>query len=277
MKKYFVRIRTKNKSANPLRKSMRMPFRSVVRLGSTTPNEIIFKPGQRFKEINSAESIQNSRSKLRMKKCFADAEVPQAEWYKYIFANNEHRFQDQLNEEEHIYYTDNLPYPILAKRVYGFKGRGMSLINNQEELESWLENHPNINGWYFEEFKNYSREYRLHCTQDECFMAWRKLRRNDSSIRWYFNSDNCNWVGEAHELFDRPSNWDNIIENCKKALKAIKLDIGSFDVRIQSSNKEIPEYILVEVNSAPSLGEQGVEIYKNIIPKILNNKNLIGL
>lgn len=123
--------------------------------------------------------------------------------------------------------------------------------------------------WYGESMKMYAREYRLHCTQTECFMSWRKLRRSDAEERWFFNSANCNWVGEDHELFDRPSNWDLIVEDCKKAMVATGLDIGSFDVRIQSSSKSTPEYIIVEVNSAPALGEQGVQIYKTKIQELI--------
>lgn len=275
----FVKIRTKNKSSNPLRKTIEVPFRAVCRLGSTTPNEIIFKSSQRFLECNTVESIQNSRSKLRMKECFAKAEVPQTIYFDTYIGTDVFKgirlFQEPGCEPMRIY---SLPYPILVKRVYGFKGRGMAKINNQQELESWLESHPNTEGWYFEEFKNYQREYRLHCTQDECFMVWRKLRRRDEKVRWYFNSDNCNWVGEDHELFDKPVNWDKIVEDCCKAVKAVGLDIGSCDLRIQSSKdksgniRENPEYIVVEVNSAPALAEQGIEAYKKIIKKVLIEK-----
>jgi D-alanine-D-alanine ligase-like ATP-grasp enzyme len=105
-------------------------------------------------------------------------------------------------------------------------------------------------------------------------MAWRKLRKEDTAEdkRWFFNSENCNWVGNDHELFDEPTNMVEIIEDCKKAMVATGLDIGCFDVRVQTSKKKIPEYILVEVNSAPALMEKGIAAYMAQLVKVFNYK-----
>ena len=126
--------------------------------------------------------------------------------------------------------------------------------------------------WYAEAMKPFAREYRLHCTQNECFMTWRKLRRLDTENRWFFNSSNCNWVGEDHPLFDRPSNWDTIVEACINATKAVGLDITAIDVRVQSNSKTNPEFIILECNSAPALGDQGVIIYKQKLQELINEK-----
>lgn len=100
-------------------------------------------------------------------------------------------------------------------------------------------------------------------------MSWRKLRKSDAKERWFFNSSNCNWISPEHELFNRPNNWANIERDCIQAMIAVGLDIGAVDVRVQS--KDNPEYIILEVNSAPALGEQGIEIYKNEIIKLIEN------
>jgi len=58
-----------------------------------------------------------------MKKCFEDNGVKQADWVT-------------IGELE----ANNVPeYPILAKRVFGFKGKGMVKIDNQEQLEAFIE------------------------------------------------------------------------------------------------------------------------------------------
>jgi glutathione synthase/RimK-type ligase-like ATP-grasp enzyme len=273
MKLFGTKVRTKNFSSDPLRgKIGQFPVRSVVRLGSRTPTSEIFTKaprGVRVIEINTVQSIENSRSKLLMKACFAQAEVPQSRWFTY---NTQTRiFHESGITEGHVGCTlDVLPYPMLAKRICGFKGHGMVKIDNVEGMNEWLGNNS-IDGYYFEQFMNYAREYRLHCTKNECFMAWRKLRKADSEVRWFFNSSNCNWVGEDHELFDRPKNWDAVVEDCLKAIKEVGLEIGSFDVRIQSNDKANPQYILVEVNSAPSLGDQGVDIYRGVISDLIKS------
>ncbi len=264
VKLYRPKLRSKNTSCESLRPRNRglgvFPVRSIVRLGSQTLTEKVF-PNFYGKtpivEINTVDSIQNSRSKLLMKACFANADVKQANWWDSdkALANDEKSIQ----------------FPILAKRVFGFKGHGMVKLDNKEQLEEWLSKNS-TSGYYFEEFKNYAREYRLHVTKDGCFMAWRKLRKSDSEERWFFNSSNCNWVGENHELFDKPTNWNVIEQHCVNALNAVGLDIGSCDLRIQSAKKENPDFIVVEINSAPSLGENGVKIYGDVIKSLINDK-----
>ena len=68
-----TQIRTKNPSGFPLRGKIFVPGRSIVRLGSQTPTQQAFpKSYGRYPiaELNTVESILNSRDKLRMKNCF---------------------------------------------------------------------------------------------------------------------------------------------------------------------------------------------------------------
>lgn len=259
-------VRTKNHSSSGLRAKNGgigdFSVRSIVRLGSRTSTQEAFPKSYNRRpivEINTVESIENSRDKLRMKACFDRAGVPHAPW----FTVDVMRAKVRDNELADL-------FPVLAKRITGFKGHGMRKLDNQAQLEEFLRG--NTNGYYFEQFKNFAREYRIHCTRNGSFMTWRKLRRADAEQRWFFNSANCNWVGENHELFNRPTNFEAIERHCVQALEATGLDIGSFDVRIQSAQQRNPQYILVEVNSAPSLGEQGIEIYKEVLADLINNK-----
>jgi len=133
-------------------------------------------------------------------------------------------------------------------------------------------------GYYFEEYFNGAREYRLHVTEDGCFLAWRKLRKDDAKERWYFNSDNCIWAGESNDSFDKPVNWNEITEHCVNALKAVGLNIGAIDVRVESSSdsngkkRKTCKFIVLETNSAPALGEVGSEAYFKEIKRLINKK-----
>lgn len=260
---YNVLIRTKNWSAKDLRGNIELPFRSIVRLGSLTPTQEIlpksYKLGKQIIECNTVDAIENSRDKLLMKSCFALNNIPQTKWYE---------LEDIINSN-----LDILNYPIIAKKICGFKGHGMMKLDTKEELSNFL-NTTNTNGYYFEEYFNGSAEYRLHVSNGGCFMAWRKLRKNDTpdDKRWYFNSDHCNWVNENHELFNKPSNWNEMINQSVNALNAVGLDIGSVDLRCQSPKKDNPIFKIIEINSAPSLGEQGIEAYKIEITSILYKK-----
>jgi len=258
MKLRTVRIRTKNPSAIPLRGQILVPFLSVARLGSLTPLKSVFpnRDLSRIVECNTTDAIENSRNKLRMKKCFTDYDIPQAiHWDSHL------RFPTDTRE---------LPYPIVAKKIYGFKAKGMKLLNSKEELDSFISK-TNLEGYFFEKFYNFGKEYRIHATPEKAFLSWRKLRREDADQKWYFNSSNCNWVSEEHELFQKPSNWKELEQIASLAIQSTGLDIGAVDIRIQSSSSN-PKYIVCEVNSAPQLGEVGVVHYIREIKNLLVTK-----
>jgi len=252
----FARIRTKNPSASSLRKSIPTKKKTIIRLGSLTPTAKVFPTDKDIIEINTPEAIENSRSKLKMKDCFAELQIPQSSWSTF----------DTIE-------SNTLEFPIVIKRVYGFKGIGMQLIQDLDSFNKWSRSHPNKSGWYIEKFYNYAREYRLHVAKDVgVFMSWRKLRKSEATERWFFNSSNCNWINPDHELFDTPRCWEEMCEQAENALKATGLDIGAVDIRVQSNEYKNPKFIVCEINSAPALGIVGVEKYKETLTKLINNK-----
>lgn len=274
--KFYPRVRSKNHSVGGLRRSSKglpaLPIKSIIRFGSTTPTEQIFrKNSTNVVEINTVDAILNSRSKLNMKQCFYEAGVPQSRWWT-IESKTEGKFIDIKNKETSI---NNLPYPILVKRVYGFKGHGMLKFDTQESFAEWLKTAQNEYPWYIEQYHSYVREYRLHCTANECFYACRKMLRENAEQRWFRNDSNCVWILEENPLFDKPTNWNLIVESCKKALVATKLDIGAFDVRVQSSEQDDPAYIIIEVNSAPAFGAITEQKYKEILPELITQKSKV--
>jgi glutathione synthase/RimK-type ligase-like ATP-grasp enzyme len=260
-KQRTVRIRTKNPSANPLRKAILVPFKAVCRLGSRTPTRDIFPVSERIVECNSVESIENSRNKLRMKRCFSTVPIPQAVWYH-------DRFEPQRILDHFRITSDD--FQLVGKQICGFQGHGMVLINNRIELEQFCRTHTPQN-YFIELFYNYGREYRLHATRDEVFLSWRKLRSHDAAERWFFNSHNCNWVGEGNQLFNKPSNWEQLCNTARAAISSTSLDIGAVDIRV--SSQDTTQFIVCEVNSAPALGEVGIEAYQEQIKSVLIKKH----
>lgn len=243
-----------------------LPFKSVVRFGSTTEiddNRI---------ELNSVESIKNSASKLRMKTCFAKNSVITANWW--LLANN--KFINGIDDS--IIELNEIPLPIVAKKYFGSRGLGNTILKTNEEVSEYIQNNP-INVLY-EQYYNYSREYRLHVNSEGCFYTCRKMLKSDApeDARWFRNDSNCIWALESNPNFDKPVNWDNVVNECVKALKAVDLDFGAIDLRIQSATdsdgntRENPEFIIVEINSAPSMGEVTLQKYMEEIPAMLKRK-----
>jgi len=263
---YFPRVRSKNHSLDSLRRSHRglpaLPVRSIVRFGSTTPTESIFFNKGKVVEINTVEAVKTSSSKLRMKAAFDRAGVHHPEWFTLSTRGVEDSKGNLVPEED-------LPYPIVLKRIFGSRGVGMELLTSVEDLHKHI---VDKKYYYLEKYYSYVREYRLHCTVSGCFYACRKMLKEGAENRWYRNDSNCVWYLDTNETFDRPSNWDSIVEDCVKALKGVGLDFGAFDVRVQSSDKILPSFMIIEVNSAPSFGEVTELKYKEILPKLIMNK-----
>ena len=246
-----------------------LPFRSVIRLGSTTVSD-----GRL--EINTAQAVKNSASKLLMKQKFTEAGVKTANWYtfsNYLFYPNGDLTLGGTDQTRGI---ETIEYPIVAKSLFGSRGIGNTKINNQEELEAWLLG-KNLNNYIFEAFCKMTREYRLHVTKFGCFYTCRKLVKSDApEDTWQKHDDVCNWVLEENPSFKKPKNWDAIVADCIKAKDALGLDICAFDVGVQGAKdgveRENPEWIIFESCSAPSFGNITGQEYIKILPKLLIDK-----
>lgn len=246
-----------------------LPFRSVIRLGSTTENT----DGRL--EINTVQAVKNSASKLLMKQKFTEAGVKTAKWWK-LRDSAAYPFGNTLEGEDLFLEYQGLPFPLVAKSHFGSRGVGNTKFNTKEEFENWLIN-KNLNNYIFEEFVKMTREYRLHITKFGCFYTCRKLVRSDAPENtWQKHDDVCNWVLEENPSFKKPKNWDAIVADCIKAKDALGLDICAFDVGVQGAKdgieRENPEWVIFESCSAPSFGEVTGKKYIEILPKLLIDK-----
>lgn len=224
---------------------MLIPFRAVIRFGSTTESKSIDR------ELNTIESVNNSSSKLRMKACFDEAKINHPKYYT----------------TSSIKDVPEKSFPILAKRVFGSRGRGMEKLDTPEDLKKFLSK-KNGHQMYFEEYYSGAREYRLHVSKLGCFYTCRKMRKAEAKERWFFNNLNCVWFLETNPSFNKPKTWKTIVKHCQQAIASVGLDFGAVDVRVNKKG----EFMIIETNSAPSLLEHGVERYLDHLPKLLKHK-----
>lgn len=262
MKTKKLKIRSRNKSCAELKNIDTGNKRVLYRMGSTTPTEVVSKYPIDI-EINTAEACKVSGDKLLMKQAFDEWNtnnpnnpIPHAEWVQIIGAHNKQSLEDLkkiLAEWGKI----------IIKHVHSSKGNGIYFIQSNEELEDWYNNHLDINRYIFERYYTYSKEYRLHVTNDGCFYTCRKMLKNDAEVRWHRHENNSVWILEENPLFCRPNNWNIIVAACINAKNAVGLDIAAIDVKVQSKNN--PSFIILETNSAPALGEVGVNKYKELL------------
>lgn len=247
-------VRSRNTTCAPL-KELVVPKTTILRLGSTTPTEKITK-NPNPKEINTAQACAISGNKIWMRQAFSKHDIPMAEG---ICTTNVNDILEFLKKHG----------TVICKHVHSSKGKGIYLLSSEDDVMEWVKHH-NIGDHIFEKYYTYTREYRLHITKYGCFYACRKMLKKDAEERWHRHNVNSVWVVENNPLFNKPVNWECIVDSCISALNAIGLDIAAFDVKVQSDKHKEPKYIIMESNSAPSLGNIGIEKYKEILTKIIN-------
>lgn len=262
--RFRPQIRSRHPTHSPLRTQLdRLLFRSLIRFGSVTEVE----DGIKRVELNSVNAINNSSNKLLMKQCFVEGGVKTADW------SNEASTVSSI--------TDNWKYKLVAKKHYGSRGEGNTLISSQKEFDVWSKD-KTLSHYIFEKFYNYTREYRLHINEEGCFYTCRKMLKSDApeDASWFRNDSNCVWFIEGNDKFDKPVNWDSVVNESVKALKSVGLDFGAVDLRIQSAKdskgkvRKDPDFIVVEINSAPSFGSGTLEVYLKELPLMLKKKFL---
>lgn len=247
----LLKIRTRHPSHSVLRRKIRTGTKSIVlRLGSTT--EV---PGVDH-EFNTVAAVQNSANKSLMKIKFTENDVRTA---IYIHPRNETQLTEWITN------NDLNNKKLIIKSLTGSRGRGLYLMENANQALEWFRSHGYGNH-IIEKYYNYNREYRLHVSKNGCFYTNRKMLRQDAEQRWYRNDSNCTWILETNPLFNKPNNWDAIVEECVKALNAVGLDIGACDVRVASNSDN---FIICEINSAPSFGEITAQKYEAEINRLI--------
>lgn len=247
----ILKVRSRHPSHNILRKSVEVPIPTVVRFGSDTV------VSDEYFQINSIQGCKNAANKLLMKNCFQEHNVKTADW---VFPET----QEQLRE-----WLSNRSHKFIIKSLTGSRGRGLYLKENAQGVIDFFADASKFGRYIVERYYNYSKEYRLHVSKDGCFYTCRKMLKTDANERWYRNDSNCVWIMEENPLFDKPDNWNAIEQECVKALKAVGLDLGACDVRVQTKAPDrLENFIICEINSAPSFGEVTAEKYKQQIKNI---------
>lgn len=264
-----LRVFSRHPSHRPLRNRVKLPFLACLRLGSLTSGTLPYKV-----EINSPEAIKNSSSKLRMKTCFTEKDVKTADWFTTL---NGAEFK---NSDNHTFtFLKDLPYPVVTKHLFGSRGEGNTLLKNEGELKVWLKG-KTLSNYIFEKFCNFNKEYRLHIDSEGCFYTCRKMLKEGTpdDERWHRHDSNSVWILENNPQFEKPSNWDEVVKHSIMALNAVGLDVGAVDLKIQSetdrdgNKRKSPDFIVIEINSAPSFGEQTLLKYIERLPIIVKRK-----
>lgn len=266
--KKYLKIRSRHPTHDFLRGKIKTLVPIVYRLGSQSETEGF--------TINHPDSILVSSNKLAMKKAFTEANVKQALWCR-----------PTTKQEVLDFWNKNIEpqknKKVIVKSLYSSRGNGLYVFDTLEALSTWFEGTvkggaPRYERYILEKFYTYSKEYRIHVTAEGAFYACRKMLKADTpeGDRWHRHDTNCVWILEENPQFEKPGNWNKIVEECVKALNATGLTIGACDVILQKTTDN-PEFIICETNSAPSFGEVTGKKYLEVLQKMVLNININNL
>lgn len=197
---------------------LKLASNKIIRWGNrieaeTDKNSIIY---------NKSEAIANATNKKLSRQLFAKEKVR----------------SPQLVTPQTI---KNNQYPVIARPSTHAKGKNFIVLRNLAEFTTHYQtNEPN--GWYYSEFVNKEREFRVHCAHGKILGVMEKARGKDK-IAW-----NRAVTGEP---FTRVQQKDYIFSVCFQALKACKilgLDFAGVDVLLLGK-----EGFVLEVNTSPTL------------------------
>jgi glutathione synthase/RimK-type ligase-like ATP-grasp enzyme len=277
----YLMIFSRHPSHSALRRRVEVPVSASIRFGSTTQSV----KGKKYKvELNLPTAIECSSDKLLMKNAFKQAGVKTANWCATVGDS----VLRVIDGKEHLVWLDGntvvnqIKFPVVTKHRLGSRGTGNNLHKTFAEFSSWLntKSEERRSNYIIEQYMNYDREYRVHVSTLGAFYSCRKGLRQDTpeSERWRRHSDICVWFLEENEEFRKPANWEEILEECKKALLCVGLDIGAIDLRVQNEKdnkgnvRTNPDYFILETNSAASFAEITTIKYMEHLPLLVNSK-----
>lgn len=130
-------------------------------------------------------------------------------------------------------------YPIIARPFTHSKGRNFVVIHEPSAFTGHF--NANSDRWYYSEFIDKQREFRVHCAHGKVLDVMEKPKAN--GVAWN--------RAQNHEAFIRVKQEDYIHDVCLQALnatKALGLDFAGVDVLL----KDNLAYVL-EANTSPTL------------------------
>lgn len=221
----------------------------VVRWGCTKAPEY---DGIASKVYNHAENISANSNKLNSLRSFGRVglRVPR------IYTNK----------------REIARFPVLGRDTHHYGGKDIVIINGSNTGRNNFDAIPDKD--FYVEVIPSRAEYRVHVflgrviritkkvfrghTRDDVRVAERDIIRNDT-------------FGWGHQNVDEREVPDNIKDAAKRSMAAVGLDFGAADVLIDMQGNP---YVL-EVNTAPRLGDTGIDLYVSEFMKLVAPKRTV--
>ena len=152
-------------------------------------------------------------------------------------------------------------FPVLGRNRHHSAGRDIQVFVSRDDMKRRYRDGTSD---FFVEFIPSEKEYRIHVFNGEPIMCLEKRLPNDSRVESpiYIRNLNNGWV------FKEISAPDGVTFLARKVVELFGLDFGAVDI-LSSNGRLYP----LEVNTAPTLGDDTISLYVKRIKKIFNELN----
>jgi glutathione synthase/RimK-type ligase-like ATP-grasp enzyme len=198
-------------------------------------------------DINSRESIikiSNKKGLFDYLKCY-DIITPKYHLYNY---------GEPIPEQ--------LEFPLLSRRLFHHGGLDIKVCDSSKDIPYDTE--------ALVPFYQTTREYRVHVLFGEVIKVLRKVPINENTAHPIIRSSYRGWHYKVADL-NKITYADSLIKISTGVAKILGCAFCGIDI---AWSKELKRWIVWEVNSAPSLNSQSLDIYSDRI--IEHFKNIYG-
>lgn len=136
--------------------------------------------------------------------------------------------------------------PVIARPLVHSKGKNFIVLKTPNDFLAHY--NKNNKGWYYSQFINKEREFRVHCAHSKVLAVMEKTNPGNGNIAWNrAQNDTEPFEYVAWSQVDE-QNLKCVLEEAIKATAAVGLDMAGVDVMLCGGTA----YVL-EVNTAPTL------------------------
>lgn len=196
-------------------------------------------------DVNSSEAIFKMSNKKRLSEFLEDSNIIVPKYYPYMKS-------DPIPE--------GLTFPVLSRHFFHRGGLDITICNSEKDIP-----------WNVQALVPYyptSREYRAHVVFGNVVKVMRKVPNNELTAHPIIRSSYYGWNYRLADL-DQVICADSLVDTAVKAAQKIGATFCGIDV---AWSKELKKWIVWEMNSAPSLNESSLAIYKDLIIKHFQEK-----
>jgi len=136
--------------------------------------------------------------------------------------------------------------PIIARPFVHSKGRNFVTLNTRTEFINHYRS--NRNRWYYSEFVDKDREFRIHAGHGKALAVMEKVRPSDDKIAWNRAQNDTDPFTYIQWSQVDTQNLKCVIDVALQAISSLGLDFGGVDVMYKDGQAWV-----LEVNTSPTL------------------------